>query len=100
MDQPYIRGSLDHRLYPLSHSAVRTPRSLFEIPLYRPEDPTTVSRAWTMQLFSGSVVVVPPILSLIFDIGMLLLPVVTLSRLHMRMKAKIGLIVIFSLALL
>ncbi|MCJ1405216.1 hypothetical protein MMC11_008443 [Xylographa trunciseda] len=42
-------------------------------------------------------IALPLILSLASDFGILLLPVVTLARLHMRTSRKLGLIVIFSL---
>lgn len=45
-------------------------------------------------------VALPLIFSLISDIGVLLLPVVTLARLHTRMGRKIGLMTIFSLGAL
>ncbi|KAL2045827.1 hypothetical protein ABVK25_012032 [Lepraria finkii] len=47
-----------------------------------------------------TLVALPLIFSLISDIGVLLLPVVTLARLHTRMRRKIGLMIIFSLGAL
>ena len=45
-------------------------------------------------------VALPSIISLISDFGILLLPVTTLSQLHMQTRSKLGLIAVFSLGLL